>query len=97
MPQSPTVHFELFSSTFCGACAHTRSVLAQAKKYLPAAAFSETDIAQDPERAEDRQIESTPTVIVRNANGDEVFRASGVPTLHQVLAAAVRALESEPS
>lgn len=94
MPQTPNVHFELFSSTFCGACAHTRAVLSQATKYLPRATVTEIDIAQDPKLAESQNIESTPTVIVRNGHGEEVFRATGVPTLNHILTAAVRSLDS---
>ncbi|MFJ4224144.1 glutaredoxin domain-containing protein [Microbacterium sp. NPDC089695] len=82
----------LVSSSFCGACARTRSVLRDAVRYLPDAAIAEIDIAADPDAAEALDIRSTPTVIVRDAAGAEVFRAEGVPTVPQVLAAAVRAL-----
>ena len=37
-------------------------------------------------------IDATPTVIIRDSSGAEVFRATGVPTVPQVLTAAVRAL-----
>ena len=42
--------------------------------------------------AEAEGIRTTPTVIVKNAAGTEVFRAAGVPTLAQVLVAAAKAL-----
>ena len=42
--------------------------------------------------SEAQRIESTPTLVVRS-NGTEVFRASGVPSVQQVLAAAALALD----
>jgi hypothetical protein len=36
---------------------------------------------------------STPTVIARSANGEEILRATGVPTVDQVLRAAVHVLD----
>lgn len=83
----------LVSSSFCGACARTRSVLADAVRFLPDASVTEIDVAADPDAAEALDIRFTPTVIIRRADGSEVFRAEGVPTVPQVLTAAVRALD----
>ena len=82
----------LVTSAFCGACARTRAVLADAVRFLPDATVTEIDVARDPERAEALDIRFTPTVIISDAAGDVVFRAEGVPTVPQVLTAAVRAL-----
>lgn len=82
----------LVSSSFCGACARTRSVLHEATRYLPDARITEIDVAVDPDAAESLDIRFTPTVIVRDSAGEEVFRAEGVPTVPQVLSAAVKAL-----
>ena len=82
----------LVSSSFCGACARTRAVLADAARWLPDATLTEIDVAQDPDAAEMLDIDATPTVIIRDSSGAEVFRATGVPTVPQVLTAAVRAL-----
>lgn len=82
----------LVTSAFCGACARTRTVLAEATRYLPGATVVEIDVARDPDAAEALDIRFTPTVIVRDGSGAEVFRAEGVPTVPQVLAAAVKAL-----
>lgn len=82
----------LVSSAFCGACSRTRSVLSEAARYLPGATVSEIDVAHDPDTAESLDIRATPTVIIRDDAGDEVFRAEGVPTVPQVLTAALRAL-----
>lgn len=87
-----TVEFELFTSSFCGACLHTRSVLTRAAGLVPGAVMLEHDVALEPGVAESAGITATPTVIVRDREGREVLRASGVPTLDQVLAAAAKAL-----
>lgn len=92
---SVAVEFELFTSSFCGACRQTRAVLDQAARVLADAAVVERAVESEPERAEAQHIEATPTVIVRGPDGAEVFRASGVPNIHQVLVAAVRALEKQ--
>lgn len=82
----------LVSSSFCGACSRTRAVLADAVRFLPGATITEIDVARDPDAADTLDIGSTPTVIIRDESGTEVFRATGVPTVPQVLTAAVMAL-----
>lgn len=82
----------LVSSAFCGACARTRSVLADAARFLPDVTVTEIDVAREPDAAEALDIRFTPTVIIRDESGTEVFRAQGVPTVPQVLTAAVKAL-----
>ncbi|GAA2933282.1 hypothetical protein GCM10010458_15670 [Microbacterium luteolum] len=84
----------LVSSSFCGACSRTRSVLADAVRFLPDATITEIDVAREPDAAEALEIRFTPTVIIRDDAGAEVFRAEGVPTVPQVLTAAVKALPS---
>ena len=82
----------LVTSAFCGACSRTRAVVADAVRYLPGATVTEIDVASEPDAAEALDIRFTPTVIIRDASGAEVFRAEGVPTVPQVLTAAVKAL-----
>jgi protein-disulfide isomerase len=82
----------LYTSAFCEPCMQTRAVLAEAARLAPRIAVTELDVARNLERAERDGIRSTPTVIVASPDGAEVFRAEGVPTLAQVLAAAARAL-----
>nr|WP_201468953.1 thioredoxin family protein [Microbacterium hydrocarbonoxydans] len=82
----------LVTSAFCGACSRTRSVVTDAVRYLPDATLTEIDIATDPDAAAHLDIRSTPTVIISDDSGAEVFRAEGVPTVPQVLTAAVKAL-----
>jgi thiol-disulfide isomerase/thioredoxin len=78
---------DLYSSSFCGACAATRSVLDEATRLVPAVRLVERNVAMDPEAAAAEDIASTPTVIVRRDDGTEVFRAEGVPTIGRVLGA----------
>ncbi|KAA0959941.1 thioredoxin family protein [Microbacterium sp. ANT_H45B] len=82
----------LVTSAFCGACSRTRAVLADAVRFLPDATVTEIDVAREPDAADAFDIRFTPTVIIRDASGAEVFRAEGVPTVPQVLTAAVKAL-----
>jgi len=88
-----SVHFELFSSSFCGACAQTRMLLETAAGVIPESRLTEHDVAFEPDLAEELDIAATPTVIVRNGEGREVVRASGVPTMDQILRAAALAMD----
>jgi len=81
-----------FSSTFCEPCLQTRAILAEVGRLVPAATVREFDVAHDNARAEAAGIRTTPTIVVQNSAGDEVFRATGVPTLAQVLVATAKAL-----
>jgi hypothetical protein len=86
------VKLTLYTSAFCEPCMQTRAVLAEASRLVPEATVTELDIARYEDRAQADGIRVTPTVIVSTAEGDEVFRAEGVPTLAQVLVAAAKAL-----
>lgn len=87
-----TVQFELFTSAFCGPCHHTRAVVTEAVRLIPGATMVEHDVAHETDLAESLDIRSTPTVVVRGADGAEAFRAGGIPSVAQVLVAAERAL-----
>jgi thiol-disulfide isomerase/thioredoxin len=86
------MRLELYTSAFCEPCMQTRAIVAEAARLLPAASVIERDVARENEAAASEGIRSTPTIIVRTDAGDEVFRASGVPTLQQVLVAAAKAI-----
>jgi thiol-disulfide isomerase/thioredoxin len=83
---------DLYTSAFCEPCHLTRAVLADAARLVPDAEIVERDIVASEAQAEVDGIRVTPTVIVRGADGVEVFRAEGVPTVPQVLAAFAKAL-----
>jgi protein-disulfide isomerase len=67
-------------------------VLRKAGKLLAQASIREVDVLSHLADSEAAGISSTPTLVVRR-DGTEVFRASGVPSVQQVLAAAALALE----
>lgn len=86
------MHLLLFASAFCDPCIRTRTVIEQVSKLVPAATITELDIVSDIDEAERAGIRSTPTVIVRADDETEVFRAEGVPTVNQMLAALAQAI-----
>jgi len=78
----------LYSSSFCGACSATRHTLSRAAELLgDRIVLREVNVADDAARAEEAQISSTPTVVMHSPEGAEVMRATGAPTLNQVLTA----------
>ena len=85
---------ELYSSAFCGPCRSTRAVLHRAAQLVPSVRVVEVDVADEVGRAERAGITTTPTVLVRDGSGAEVFRATGTPSLPHVLSALDRALTS---
>lgn len=70
----------------------TRSVLGEVARLVPAADIAELDVARHETQAADAGIRSTPTIVISDASGAEVFRAEGVPTVNQVLVALARAV-----
>ncbi|NEN06604.1 thioredoxin family protein [Diaminobutyricibacter tongyongensis] len=86
------MELRLYTSAFCEPCMQTRAVLAEAERLVPDARVTELDVARNIDAAEAEGIRFTPTVIVSDADGVEVFRAEGVPTLAQVLVAAAKAI-----
>jgi protein-disulfide isomerase len=70
----------------------TRSVLSEAGRLVSAMNVVEHDVVRDEAEAERLGIRSTPTVIVRDASGAEVFRAEGIPSLNQMLVALAKAV-----
>jgi hypothetical protein len=67
-------------------------VVGDAARLVPRLDVHEFDVAAYPDQAEDEGIRSTPTIIVRDDRGSEVFRGRGVPTQIQLLTAVARAV-----
>jgi thiol-disulfide isomerase/thioredoxin len=86
------VNLLFFSSNFCEPCMVTRKVLAEVSALVPSARIAELDVVRDADEAERAGIRSTPTVVVVQDDGTEVFRAEGVPTVNQVLVALAKAV-----
>ena len=76
-----------FSSTFCAPCRSTRYVVERAVATTEGVAYADLDIADHLALGERLAIDVTPTVLVLDASGDVVRRATGVPTLAQLRSA----------
>ncbi|MDM7856162.1 thioredoxin family protein [Cellulomonas alba] len=76
-----------FSSTFCAPCRSTRHVLERVAATAPGVTHVDLDVADHLALGERLAIDVTPTVLVLDAAGRVVRRATGVPTLAHVRAA----------
>ena len=86
------MHVVFYSSAFCEPCRVTRGVLAEVVRLVPQVQVVERDVARFADEAEADGIRSTPTVLILDGDGTEVFRATGAPTVDHVLTAVARAL-----
>lgn len=83
-----------FSSAFCAPCRATRQVLAQVSGLVPGVTAVEIDAEARLDLVRRVGVLRTPTVLVLDADGRIVERASGAPTRDQVLVALDRALSA---
>lgn len=83
---------ELYTSAFCGACTAARTAVGEATRLVPQLEATTFDVAGHEGRAEGRDIVSTPTIVLTDDAGVELFRAAGVPNVPQLLAAVARYL-----
>jgi len=76
----------LYSSSFCAACARTRTTLERTTALVGGrVALREVNVATEPEECERHDVAATPTTVLRTADGRELARAAGVPSPDQVL------------
>jgi len=76
-----------FSSAFCAPCRATRRVLGEVAGMVPGVAHVEIDAEARLELVRDLEILKTPTVLVLDADGRVVRRATGQPRRADVIAA----------
>ncbi|GAA1415065.1 thioredoxin family protein [Streptomyces thermospinosisporus] len=76
-----------FSSAFCAPCRATRRVLADVAGMVPGVAHVEIDAEQHLDLVRRLDILKTPTVLVLDAGGRVVRRATGQPRKADVIAA----------
>ena len=76
-----------FSSAFCAPCRATRRVLAEVATMVPGVAHVEIDAEQRLELVRALDVVKTPTVLVLDADGRIVRRATGQPRTADVIAA----------
>lgn len=76
-----------FSSAFCAPCRATRRVLGEVAGMVPGVTHVEIDAEARLELVRDLEILKTPTVLVLDADGRVVRRATGQPRKADVIAA----------
>ncbi|MET8411496.1 thioredoxin family protein [Streptomyces sp. NPDC005195] len=76
-----------FSSAFCAPCRATRKVLAEVAGLVPGVSHVEIDAEDHLDLVRELDILKTPTVLVLDAEGRIVRRASGQPRKADVIAA----------
>lgn len=76
-----------FSSAFCAPCRATRRVLADVAAVVPGVAHVEIDAEEHLDLVRRFDILKTPTVLVLDADGRIVRRATGQPRKADVIAA----------
>ena len=76
-----------FSSAFCQPCRATRRVLDEVSRLVPGVAHVEVDAESNLELVRRLDVRRTPTVLVLDARGAVVRRASGQPRKADVIAA----------
>ncbi|MFE0465458.1 TlpA family protein disulfide reductase [Kitasatospora sp. NPDC058965] len=81
-----------FSTAFCQPCRATRRILAEVAQLVAGVAHVEIDAERELELVRRLAIERTPTVLVLDAGGRVVRRASGQPRKADVIAALGRAV-----
>ncbi len=96
----------LYTSSFCGACTAARATAARAAELLgDRVEWREVNVADAPAESERAAITATRTVVIRASapgaaaaeaapvsDAPELFRASGAPTVPQLLTAIAGAL-----
>jgi thiol-disulfide isomerase/thioredoxin len=76
-----------FSSAFCAPCRTTRVVLGDVSRLVDGVTYLEVDAESNLELVRRLDVRRTPTVLVLDASGAVVRRASGAPRKADVLAA----------
>jgi thiol-disulfide isomerase/thioredoxin len=76
-----------FSSAFCAPCRATRRVLTEVAGMVPGVRHVEIDAEDRLELVRELEILKTPTVLVLDADGRIVRRATGQPRKADVIAA----------
>lgn len=76
-----------FSTVFCQPCRATRRVLDEVSRAVPGVAHVEVDAESNLELVRRLDVRRTPTVLVLDAGGGIVRRASGQPRKADVIAA----------
>jgi thiol-disulfide isomerase/thioredoxin len=82
-----TVTLLQFSTAFCAPCRAVRRISAEVATLLPAVRHVEVDAESHLDEVRELDIWRTPTLLIIDAEGREVRRATGVPTKPHLIAA----------
>ncbi|MER7015054.1 thioredoxin family protein [Saccharopolyspora sp. NPDC000359] len=67
------------STTFCAPCRHPRVLLSDFAQRTEGVRHVDVDLTHHPEWSTPLRVHTTPTTLVLDATGAELFRVSGVP------------------
>jgi thiol-disulfide isomerase/thioredoxin len=84
--------FVQFSSAFCQPCRATRRILAEVAEMVPGVTHQEIDAEAELDLVRELRILKTPTVLLLDAEGQVVLRATGQPRKAAVIAALGKAV-----
>ncbi|MBO3738524.1 TlpA family protein disulfide reductase [Actinoplanes flavus] len=84
-----------FSTAFCAPCRAVRRVSAEVAALLPAVRHVEVDAESHLDEVRELGIRRTPTLLILDAEGREVRRATGVPTKPHLIAALAELLPAQ--
>lgn len=76
-----------FTSAFCAPCRATRRILQEVATMVPGVKHLDLDVAEFLDLARDLNVARTPTILVLDARGAIVRRASGQPRKADVISA----------
>ncbi len=85
-----------FSSAFCAPCRATRRILGEVTSMVDGVTYAEVDAESHLDVVRRFHVLRTPTVLVLDAEGRVVVRASGQPRKVDVLAAVGQAIAGSP-
>jgi thiol-disulfide isomerase/thioredoxin len=85
-----------FSTAFCAPCRAVRRVSAEVADLLPGVRHVEVDAESHLDEVRELGIWRTPTLLILDAEGREVRRATGVPTKPHLIAALAELLPAHP-
>lgn len=83
-----------FTSAFCAPCRATRRILGEVVEMVPGVTHVDLDVEEHLSLAQSLDVSRTPTVLVLDAQGAIVKRASGQPRKADVIAALGEAIPS---
>lgn len=81
-----------FTSAFCAPCRATRRILGEVAQMIPGVRHLDLDVEEHLDLARELNVSRTPTVLVLDADGAIVTRASGQPRKADVIAALGQAI-----